>query len=370
MAIPISKYIQIKENVIQATGTINLTGLLISSDEMVNGASMKTAYDNGEVIELATSNVADMFADTTTTYKMLNAYRASTIKLIKVKADDTNLNAYKSALNQDGGFGAFACTDLGDELGDIAVYNEGLGAQHLFVAGTTNSEATNRYLLKVYNQDLEGAAAPEQVGAVLGWAASINHTARNGASTLMYKDLGVKATIDNVGVAGEDGTFVVGTASWLDQRNINYCGLVQRHGDTRKFFQNGLCADGVSAGVVMSSIYMTAVIENGWIDLAMGANKISANAAGAAKVLSLVVDAAENAIINGAILADKPLTSTQIATILEYTGDDGAPDTVQTSGYYPDARIVVVGGEYICEYTLVYAKGDHIAKVSGSHVLV
>lgn len=357
MAIPISKYIQIQENVVQATGAINLTGLLISSDAMKSGAASLANYNAGKVIELSKTDAAASFETTTNAYKMINAYGASTIKIIKVA--DTNLNAYISALDQDGGFGAFACTNLGDELNSIAVYNEGLGAQHLFVAGTPDSSATNSYLLKVYDQDLDDNTDPAQVGAVLGWAANINHTARNGASTLMYKDLGVNATVDDVGVA-----------NGLDTKNINYCGLVQRHGDTRKFFQNGLCADGVSAGVVMSSIYMMAVIENGWIDLAMGANKISANAAGAAKVLGLVVDAAENAIINGAILADKPLTSTQIATILEYTGDDGAPDTVQTSGYYPDARIVVVGGEYICEYTLVYAKGDHIAKVSGSHVLV
>lgn len=357
MAIPISKYIQIKENVVQATGAINLVGLLITSDAMKDDASKKTDYDAGKVIELTKTEAVEMFADTTTTHKMLTAYGASTIKLIK--ATGTMKAAYSSALDQDGGFGAFACTNVGSELDDIARDNASLGAQHLFIAGTTDSKASNAYLLKVYNEGLDGEVDPAQVGAVLGWAASINHTAANGASTLMYKDLGVNATVDDIDAASD-----------LDELNINYCGLVQRHGDTKKFFQKGLCADGMSAGVAMSSIYMTAVIENGWIDLAMGANKISANAAGAAKVLGLVVDAAENAVINGAILADKPLTSAQIATILEYTGDDGAPDTVQTSGYYPDARIVIVEGEYICEYTLVYAKGDHIAKVSGTHVLV
>jgi hypothetical protein len=224
----------------------------------------------------------------------------------------------------------------------------------MYVAATDDSDATNKYLLKVYyKEDFS------QIGAVLGWAANINHTARNGATTLMYKDLGVNATVTTLALK-----------SSLDEKNINYCGLVQYHGATRKFFQMGKCADGTDAGVVMSSIYMTASIENGWINLAMGANKIPANASGASMVKSIVISVAETAITNGAILFEKPLTRSQIQSVLEYTGATSAISTIQNLGYYVDARINVVDGEYVCEYTLVYAKGDHIAKVGGSHVLV
>jgi hypothetical protein len=353
MAIPISEYISIRENVVNAAGGIELTSLIITVSEMnvVDGLSdIKTAFDNGEVVEIDTVTAKKLFTATTAVGKMLNAYGAFKVKLFKKSG--TNAESFNSVLEKDGGFGAFAIDDEFDA--SVATANETLGAQHMYVAATDDSDATNKYLLKVYTDE-----DYSQIGAVLGWAANINHTARNGATTLMYKDLGVPATVTTLALK-----------SSLDAKNINYCGLVQYHGATRKFFQMGKCADGTDAGVVMSSIYMTASIENGWINLAMGANKIPANVGGAAMVSGIVISVAETAITNGAILCDKPLTNEQIALVVEYTNNSGAIDAIQSVGYYVDARIEVVDGDYVCEYSLVYAKGDHIAKVGGSHVLV
>lgn len=351
MAIPISEYIHIQENVVNATGGIELTSLIITASNMLDGADadIKASFDNGNVITMDTVTARTLFDSSSDVSKMLSAYGSFKVKLIKKTT--TYKAAFESALELDGGFGAFAIDDEIDT--EIADANSSLGAQHMYVAATDDSEATNKYLLKVYtNGDFK------QIGAVLGWAANINHTASNGATTLMYKDLGVDATVSDLA-----------TKTDLDDIRINYCGLVQYHGTTRKFFQMGKCADGTDAGVVMSSIYMTASIENGWIDIAMGANKIPANASGAAIVRGIVISVAETAVVNGAILCEKPLTQSQIQTVLEYTDNESAVDSIQSVGYYVDARIEVVG-DYVCQYTLVYAKGDHIAKVGGSHVLV
>lgn len=352
MAIPISEYIHINENVVNASGGFNPTSLIITAEDMIVTGDMKTAFDNGEVVTVSTVIARMLFDSTSQVAKMLNAYGAYKIKLFK--ADGSYKDAFDDVLNKDGGFGAFATDGAFDA--DIASANDTESAQHMYVAPTKDNSATNKYLLKIYagedNSDLE------QIGAVLGWAANIDHLARNGASTLMYKDLGVDATVQTL-VKKES----------LDELKISYCGLVQYHGATRKFFQMGKCADGTDAGVVMSAIYMNAAIENGWIDLAMGSNKIPANAGGAAMVIGLVTDVAENAVTNGAILCDKPLTSSQIQSVYQYTGNTGAVDAIQSVGYYVSASIKVIEGEYICEYTLVYAKGDHIAKVGGSHVL-
>lgn len=356
MAIPISEYISIKENVVNAAGGIELTSLIITASEMnvVDGLSdVRTAFEDGEVVEIDTVTARKLFSDTTAVGKMLLAYGAFKVKLFKQSG--TYAESFNSVLEKDGGFGAFAIDDEFDA--SVATANETLGAQHMYVAATKDSSATNKYLLKIYAGENNSDFA--QIGAVLGWAANINHTARNGATTLMYKDLGVPATVTTLAVK-----------SSLDEKNINYCGLVQYHGTTRKFFQMGKCADGTDAGVVMSSIYMTASIENGWINLAMGTNKIPANAGGAAMVKGLIISVAETAITNGAILCEKPLTREQIQIILEYTDTPSAISAIQSVGYYVDARIAIVEGEYICEYTLVYAKGDHIAKVGGSHILV
>ena len=374
MAIPIKEYIDIRENVTNAEGGVELIGLVISSADMVTGDSHKADYDAGKVVTLTKSEAVAAFthpASSTAaveaaknTLDIVTAYGAPSVKVIK-KAT-TYQAAFQSALAQDGSFGAFACDAVTAELDDIAVYNAGLGAQHMFVAATSTSDATNKYLLKVNTLDDQDTASSgddiddfKQIGAVLGWASNIDHVGANGASTLMYKDLGVAAIVRDLN-----------TKQRLDAKNINYCGLVQTHGPTRKFFQMGRCADGTDAGVVMSSIYMTASIENAWIVLAMGENKIPANKDGAAKVLSLVLEVAEAAIVNGAILADKPLTAAQQRTVADYAGTEDAVTAVQSVGYYASASVGTVGNDYVCQYTLIYAKGDHIAKVSGSHVLV
>lgn len=375
MAIPIKEYIGIQENAVVAEGGVELVGLVISSADMVTGDSHKADYDAGKVVTLSKDEAVAAFTHPSTetaavaaakhTLDMVVAYGAYKVKVIKKST--TYLAAFQSACAQDGSFGAFAIDAASDEEDEIAVYNQSLGAQHLFVSADSTATLTNKYLLKVNvynNQGTESSGDDvaddfKQIGAVLGWASAIDHVGANGASTLMYKDLGVDATV-----------YDLATKQTYDAANVNYCGLVQTHGPTRKFFQMGRCADEMDAGVVMSSIYMTASIENAWIALAMGANKIPANKDGAAKVLSLVLEVAEAAIVNGAILADKPLTAAQQRTVAEYAGTEDAVTAVQTVGYYADANISVVGNDYVCQYTLVYAKGDHIAKVGGSHVLV
>lgn len=375
MAIPIKEYIGIQENAVVAEGGVELVGLVISSADMVTGDSHKADYDAGKVVTLSKDEAVAAFTHPSTetaavaaakhTLDMMVAYGAYKVKVIKKST--TYLAAFQSACAQDGSFGAFAIDAASDEEDDIAAYNQGLGAQHLFVAADSTAALTNKYLLKVNVYNDQGTESSgddvaddfKQIGAVLGWASAIDHVGVNGASTLMYKDLGVDATV-----------YDLATKQTYDAADVNYCGLVQTHGPTRKFFQMGRCADGMDAGVAMSSIYMTASIENAWIALAMGATKIPANADGSSQVLGLVLGVAENAVTNGAILVDKPLTQAQQRQIVEFTKNEAAIVSVQTTGYYANAEIRVVGSDYVCVYTLVYAKGDHIAKVSGSHVLV
>lgn len=375
MAIPIKEYIGIRQNAVIAEGGVELIGLVISSADMVSGDSHKAKYDAGDVVTLTKDEAVAAFTHPSSsssavaaakhTRDIMLAYGANKVKVIKKIG--TYLSSYQSACAQDGAFGAFAIDSASAEDGDIALYNEGLGAQHMFISANSSGSLTNGYLLKVNVYNDQGTESSgddvaddfKQIGAVLGWASAIDHVGTNGASTLMYKDLGVDATV-----------YDLDTKAIYDADNVNYCGLVQTHGTTRKFFQMGRCADGMDAGVAMSAIYMTAMIENGWIDLAMGANKIPANSAGSAAVLGLVLKVAEGGVANGAILIDKPLTKAQESVIEQFTGNNAAVVSVQTTGYYADAKITLEGDDYVCVYTLVYAKGDHIAKVSGSHVLV
>ena len=364
MAIPISEYIGVQTNINNADGGIDLIGLIISNDEMVTGAAKKTEYDRGDMLTLDITSARQMFSDCATA-SILSSYGYSKIKVMKKLSDDDFDDTFDDACETDNSFGQVCITSTqATDIEDVATKNSALGAQHLFIAGVTAGTAstvgalTNKYLCKVY---VGNGSSPDwtQIGAVLGWAASLDFTATNGFSALMYKDLDVNATVSDLTTKND-----------LDDSNINYCGLVQYYGSNVKFFQMGKCADGTDVGCAMAEIYMTVAIARAWISLAMGSKKVPANTTGALMVRAMVMDVAETAKDNGSILVDKPLTNAQISLIEEFTGSSDAYISVQSIGYYIDTKIDVQDGNYVVEYTLVYAKGDHIAKVNGTHNLV
>ncbi len=108
--------------------------------------------------------------------------------------------------------------------------------------------------------------------------------------------------------------------------------------------------------------------------LFLGTNRIPANLDGRGMVLDIVQEGIERAIFNGTILIGSTLTELQKATVNQLTGDPLAYQDIQSNGYWSDAEIVIdtVNGveEHICQYTLVYKKGDVVRKISGSHNLV
>ena len=83
----------------------------------------------------------------------------------------------------------------------------------------------------------------------------------------------------------------------------------------------------------------------------------------------------EQALFNGVISVEKPLTTVQKLYITEITGDDLAWHQVQNAGYWVDAVMQSyvtedARTEWKCVYTLVYSKDDAIRKVEGSHILI
>ena len=144
------------------------------------------------------------------------------------------------------------------------------------------------------------------------------------------------------------------------------------NGSELKFYQTGVNMNGIDSGVVRDRVWMEGEIQAGWFNLASSTTKIPANYAGAAMVKAMIVGVATAAVGNGAILLDKTLDETQRAAIRAYTGTDKAIDIIESTGYYVDAKVIKPEGEsrYVCQYTLVYAKGDHIGKVSGTNFLV
>ena len=161
------------------------------------------------------------------------------------------------------------------------------------------------------------------------------------------------------------------TKKAYDNDHVNYVGLVQVNGTNLSFYQCGVQMSGVDSGVIRDKVWINGEIAAGWLSIASTANKIPANYLGAAMVRAMISDVANKGVNNGAILLDKPLTGAQIAAIRAYTNREDAADQVQNNGYYIDTNITQeTDGRYVCQYILIYAKGDHIGKVSGTNYLV
>ena len=63
------------------------------------------------------------------------------------------------------------------------------------------------------------------------------------------------------------------------------------------------------------------------------------------------------------------MVSNAKAAIVRKARNTEAVDAVQNQGFYTAAEIIEEGDKFVCKYTLIYAKGDHISKVEGVHAL-
>lgn len=385
MAIPIKRYIDIGTTVVDAaTGQRDYSALLFTSDAMVTSTptdvSLKAKWTdygtNGKVVTLTADEVTALFPSTTATYKLCAKYfgytsitgRSPSVVNVVKTGSETALAKFNSVLSTFNNFGAFTFvnnTTLGTSgsggLLDVAMRNQAFGLQYAMVVPVTSTTASASAVLNGIRgcfKILEATTTEYTAWIPLSYVAARNYDAYNNSSSMMYK------TFPGVSIVVEDET----DANTYDDLFINYIALVQTRGTNRRFLMRGVCADGMDLGVYVDASWITSQIENGWISLATGSNRIPATSQGASLVSTMITSVAERAIANGCILTGKYLTQTQIDKITQYVGA-GAVTAVQSVGYYIDVDITYSDGKYVCTYTLVYAKGDTIEKIVGQHYL-
>lgn len=390
MAIPISAYIDIKSKIIEGTvSTRDFSGLVFTKDAMqstvgADWTSIKTDYDAGKPVALTSDGIKACFADTTDVYKFASNYFGydggnhapvvlNVAKVLETEGTyETAKSAYDRVLGQFSNFGSFTFigfalgTASGGGLLDVATANDTSSCVMVYETNSTD-ESTDKTALagcKMVHVEVSTVASGNNLNAwkFLAWYASVDYTKVDASSTIDYKQF--------AGASAEVTT--ASTKTTYDADHVNYIGLVQVNGSELKFYQPGVNIDGTDSGVVRDRVWMEGEIAAAWFNLTTNVTKVPANYVGAAMVKALVVDVATRAINNGAILIDKELDSTQKAAIRAYTNVEGAVDAVQATGYFVNAKVVKPTGssQYVCEYTLIYAKGDHIGKVSGTNYLV
>ncbi len=380
MAISISKYISIQPKIITMDiGSRDFSGLIFTKVEMKSDAptSIKADYDGSKVVRLSLSEVNACFSDTSITTFAANYFsytggtrRPQSLCFALVGSSETALDAYNrivggsTTVDAFTNFGSFAFLDSsftigqaeGEGLLDVANANEANEYGWVFIIKTSASSQSNDSSAlgsKTY------VHLTHTIWEPMSWYASVNYDKENAAGTIDYKQFA-----NSVATVKTDADKVT-----ADSLKVNYVGLVQNYGSGMKFYQTGVNLDGTDLGVVRDMCWINSEIVKGYFSLQTNVQKLPANYVGTAMVENIICSVATSALANGAILLEKPLSSDQISAIDQYAGNDSAHDDVTANGYYVSASLSKEDGKYVCQYTLIYAKGDHIVKVEGLNVL-
>lgn len=388
-AIPITEYIDVGTKVLTGgVAEVDFSALVFTKESMKSSiaepyatslADQISDYEDGKVITLTKDAIGALFdAGPLTTwcgryFGYSNDGRSpSVVNLFKVGASVTAKNAYDAALADFTNFGsiAFVGKDFTPQsLQTVATANESTGYALSVSCVPTVYSTTAGYFADCKNvflaQDVDETISEDTVNLgswmFCAWCATSNYNRAQMADSIDFKVFsGATATVlDAVSKRARDAA------------RVNYIGKTQTHGLQRQFMQPGLMMDGTDTGVWRDAQWIKAMVEIGWINLATS-GKVPASYVGCAKVRSLVVDIATRAIDAGAILVDKPYDNDTRAKINQYAQNEGAADEIEATGYFVSTKILkIVEGNntrYNIEYTLIYGKGDHIAKVVGSHI--
>ena len=388
-AIPITEYIDVGTKVLTGgVAEVDFSALVFTKESMKSSiaepyatslADQISDYEDGKVITLTKDAIEALFdAGPLTTwcgkyFGYSNDGRApGVVNLFKVGSGVTAKSAYDAALADFTNFGsiAFVGKDFTPQsLQTVATANESTGYALSVSCVSTAYSTTAGYFADCKNvflaQDVDETIGEDTVNLgswmFCAWCATSNYNRAQMADSIDFKVFGgaTATVLDAVSKHARDAA------------RVNYIGKTQTHGLQRQFMQPGLMMDGTDAGVWRDAQWIKAMVEIGWINLATN-GKVPANYVGCAQVKNLVVDVATRAIDAGAILVDKPYDDATRAKINQYAQNDGAADEIEQSGYFISTKVVPVvennNTRYNIEYTLIYGKGDHIAKVVGSHI--
>lgn len=164
-------------------------------------------------------------------------------------------------------------------------------------------------------------------------------------------------------------------ADVYDNAKVNYYGATQSAGQQLAFYQRGVLQGSVEdIGVYANEMWLKDAMIVAFFNLLLAVPKVPANKDGETMARGVMIDVINRALNNGTILRVKEMTSTQKAYISTLTGDPDAWFEVYNNGYKLITSIApqLVNGStaYVLDYVLIYAKGDAIKKVTGSHILI
>lgn len=335
-------------------------------------------------IEFIPSGITDLMG-------LSNPYRTS-----NAGTKQTMLQAYATALYKNNSFGSAFFLNRGvlQECIDVANFNASQNVRYMFLLQVRAERIQSKNSLGATIEDIvgdelesfsEALIETASTGLILeiigeesqylahlpaGLLSATDYTRTNGTMNYMFRQSGVTLK--------EQVTNDL-TANKLDPLRINYYGLTAEAGSDIRFFQRAYLCGNASAPLDMSvhanEQWLKARFTQLWFNLMLSTRGVPANLDGKMRGISIITQVIDEAINNGVILKNKEFTVTQKLSISDVTGDDNGWISVMNNGCWFDVQIKERMGEsgvaeYYLDYILVYAKGDWVRKVVGSHNLV
>ena len=417
-AIPQERYIKITSvNVNDAdVADRDLGGLVFTKKDKFTGGKN---FDKDYLVEcFSSSQVADCFGSDSDEYNFALEYfsymspsgRAPTkLTFARIEGEEAPVKALERVNKGSNNFGSFCFLQGGDytckQMADVVKANHGYNYKYLFslafpkndfedsdssidddqagddtliknctatqfqkyLAGDAEKPTSDGYVLSLGNEtDDDDKSIDFNIAAMMPMSifSSTDYNRPNTATFFMFKQFDTQiATVNDE----QD-------ANYYDRHCVNYVGLVQVNGRRRAFYQRGVNGNGESTAVYCNEVWLKSRIATDIIELMLSVERIPANEDGELIIRNLICSDAEFAITNGVIERNKTLTESQKRKVYNLTKDNEAYRQIEQAGYYLEVSIEK-GTEYNTDeykaiYRLIYAKGDAICAVEGTHLLV
>lgn len=276
-------------------------------------------------------------------------------------------------------FGSFCFTNASalnlSQITEAAIWNSGQNITYMFMAPpATNLTDTLSYYnaLNLYGGTcLTYNTIVGQYPEMLPMAifAATDFTQQNSVQNYMFYQAALSPSVT-------DGT----TSDTLDSELTNYYGNTQTAGNNISFYQRGVLLGPATSpsdiNVYANEIWLKDAAGVALMQLLLNVGRVPANRTGRGQIFATLQSVINQALNNGTISSEKPLTPLQILYISEITGDPDAYHQVGGIGYWLDVQMSSFTNsnsgltEYQATYLLVYSKDDSIRYVQGTHVLI
>lgn len=364
---------------------------MINSNPIATSNGLIITFENGYFISTSTTKIKFLDGEIENMLGLDNPERVS-----EAGTKQTMLQAYATALYKNNSFGSAFFLNRGDlqECIDVATYNASQNVRYMLLLQVRAERIQSKNSLGATIEDIvgdelesfsEALIETTSTGLILeiigeesqylahlpaGLLSATDYTRTNGTMNYMFRQSGVTLK--------EQVTNDL-TANKLDPLRINYYGLTAEAGSDIRFFQRAYLCGNASAPLDMSvhanEQWLKARFTQLWFNLMLSTRGVPANLDGKMRGISIITQVIDEAINNGVILKNKEFTVIQKLSISDVTGDYNGWITVMNNGCWFDVQIKERMGEsgvaeYYLDYILVYAKGDWVRKVVGSHNLV